>query len=232
MKILLSPSKTQHISHTGDGILAKPLFLAKSLYLVEQLNQMTDSDLCQKLHIPQTQYEQVIAMYRQFGAVSGSAIESYTGEAFKYLKLGLSQLELKKLQDRLYIFSALYGLLRPFDEIHPYRLDMTMRVLSDQTLVQFWKEDINTQLRQEKEILSLASKEFEKLVEVPYYRVEFFKHDGNRVHTVLAKQMRGMLAQHIIMNECDSIEAIKNIELNGFCCHAEESKTLLFYSTQ
>lgn len=229
MRILLSPSKTQNMKHEFEIPLTTPYFLSKSLELVERINQLNEHELTKVLHAPKTQQKEVLEMYRTFGTRCGSAIESYTGEAFKYLRRGIEHEDLLSLQNHMYIFSALYGLVRPLDKIHPYRLDMTMSLFDNQSLVQFWKEDINQQLSKDDEILSLASKEFEKVITVPYYRVEFLKVDGKRVHTVLAKQMRGMLAQYIVKNKCFSLEEVKAIKLNGFYCKVFNNRTFEFY---
>lgn len=229
MKILLSPSKTQKMTNNIGEPLQAPLFLSESQELVEIVNSLNDEELMQRLHIPKTQAAKVIEMYRHFGYESGNAIESYTGEAFKALRQGWTKESLLKAQNKLYIFSALYGILRPLDEIHPYRLDMTMSILENQSLIAFWKEKINAVLHQEKEIVSLASQEFEKLLEIPYTRVMFCYTDGKRVHTVLAKQMRGMMAQYIIDRDIQSITDLKKVELNGFYFKEHIDNVLYFY---
>lgn len=228
MKILLSPSKTQKMTNKiGEPLLA-PLFLKESKKLVEILNSLNDEELVKRLHIPKTQSEKVIAMYRHFGKESGSAIESYTGEAFKSLRGSWSTKHFIQAQSRLYIFSALYGLLRPLDNIHPYRLDMTMSILEKQSLTSFWKEHIHSVLIQEPLILSLASKEFEKIIDVPYMRVEFQNKQGKVVHTVLAKQMRGMMARYLIEHEINDYESMKTIEINQFTFLKQQDNILIF----
>lgn len=229
MKLLLSPSKTQNISHQFATKLDQPVLLKKSNVLIQQIQSLSDEVLIQTLHIPKTQQTKVIDMYRNFGTISGSAIESYTGEAFKFLKADLTLQTLEKLQNRLYIFSGLYGILRPFDAISPYRLDLTMSLLENQSLTQFWKSDVNQLLRNTgEEILSLASAEFEKILEIPYTNVQFCKSDGTRVHTVLAKQMRGMMTKYIIEQDIVSIADVKKVELNGFTFKTQKGKTLIF----
>lgn len=229
MKILLSPSKTQNIKNDTPVTLEQPIFLNESQKLVEQIQSLSDQALIQTLHIPKTQQEKVIELYRNFGQLSGSAIESYTGEAFKYLKANVDVKEMEMFRDRLYIFSALYGLLRPFDKISPYRLDMTMSIFDKQSLMNFWKVPINQLLEKETEILSLASQEFEKIIEVPYTKVAFLKSDGTRVHTVLAKQMRGMMAQYVVKHNLLSIAEVKDIQLNGFVYKEQINQTLCFH---
>lgn len=229
MKILLSPSKTQKIAHRFDVPLHAPLFTKQTSVLLDTIQSLNDEAVVQKLHIPKTHVQDVLKYYRFFGQEEGSAFESYTGEAFKYLKDQLRQEDLENAQQRLYIFSALYGLLRPFDRIHPYRLDMTMSLLENQSLTLFWKAEINALLKQEKEILSLASQEFEKVLTVPYKKVAFCNSDGKRVHTVLAKQMRGMMAGHIIQKNYLKIEDVKTIQLNGFYFQEEKNDTLFFH---
>ena len=62
------------------------------------------------------------------------------------------------LRDHLRILSGFYGLLRPFDGVVSYRLEMQAK-LPQGDLYGFWKDKIAEELcRGETEILNLASK--------------------------------------------------------------------------
>ena len=66
------------------------------------------------------------------------------------------------------ILSGFYGLLRPFDGVTPYRLEMQARLPVDgcRDLYQFWGDRMARQLASETDlVLNLASKEYSKAVE-------------------------------------------------------------------
>ena len=73
------------------------------------------------------------------------AVFAYQGTSFKYLnpqKWKLSDAEYA--QNHLLILSGLYGVLRPFDLINKYRLEMGLKfeIESSKSLIQFWKDKI------------------------------------------------------------------------------------------
>lgn len=207
---------------------SNPLFSKQTAFLVQQIQAFSDAEMACKLHLPPTQTDKIMAAYRTFGCESNHALFAYTGEAFKYLKQDMTFEIMNKLNERLYIFSGLYGVLRPLDQIHPYRLDLTMSILEGQSLTNYWKEPVNGLLKDEGVILSLASKEFEKILEIPYYRIEFIKADGKKVHTVLAKQMRGSFARYFIEYNIYTIEDVLNAKIKGFEYVETKGNTLYF----
>ena len=76
--------------------------------------------------------------------------------------------QLEYLQEHLRILSGFYGLLRPFDGVTPYRLEMQAKLSVDgcRDLYQFWGDCLARQLASETNfVLNLASKEYSKAVE-------------------------------------------------------------------
>ncbi len=68
--------------------------------------------------------------------------------------------------------SGFYGILRPFDGISPYRLELQAKVRTDfcGNLYQFWGDSLaNWLLREDPVIVNLASEEYAKAVR-PYVR--------------------------------------------------------------
>ena len=74
------------------------------------------------------------------------------------------------IQELLRILSGFYGLLRLFDGVTPYRLEMQawLSVNSHKGLYGFWGTELTGKLAAETDlVLNLASKEYSKAVE-PY----------------------------------------------------------------
>ena len=99
------------------------------------------------------------------------AILSYEGIQYRYMAPGVMETShLDYLREHLRILSGFYGLLRPFDGVTPYRLEMQARLETDgcRDLYQFWGDRLARQLASETDlVLNLASKEYSRAVE-PY----------------------------------------------------------------
>ena len=70
------------------------------------------------------------------------AILAYNGQAYKYLKASEFNTEdFTFAQQHLLILSFLYGMLKPLDLIHPYRIEERSQLLSanGKSLADFWK---------------------------------------------------------------------------------------------
>ena len=84
-------------------------------------------------------YEQLRTADLRRGTVP--ALLSYDGIAFTYMVPGvLEESALAYLQNHLLILSALYGVLRPFDGVVPYRLEMQEKaqVAGTRNLYEYW----------------------------------------------------------------------------------------------
>ena len=133
-------------------------------------------------------------------------MDVYQGVAFDALDLNsLSDEELDFAQKHLRVLSAYWGMLRPLDKIHNYRLDFTMHH-KDIHLLKLWKDKIVKELEREDWILDLSSKEFSQLVKAlqdKLHRVEFYEEvDGElKIISSFAKQARGSLARWVIQNQ-------------------------------
>ena len=71
--------------------------------------------------------------------------------------------ELEYINDHLRIISGLYGVLRPFDGVVPYRLEMQakLRTSDKKDLYAYWGSSIADEIcRDEDVVLDLASKEY------------------------------------------------------------------------
>lgn len=102
------------------------------------------------------------------------AVLSYEGIQYQYMSPGIfGNRELNYIQEHLYILSGLYGALKPFDGIIPYRLEMQAKIRMEQSgqwvdsLYEFWGDKIYREVTKDsKVILNLASKEYSKAVEM------------------------------------------------------------------
>ena len=213
--LLLSPAKTLNF----DSALSVPLRTAS---VTQPRFAVQSSEICSelaKLSCPQIKSlmglsDSLAALnhgrFANFDQQAGRlALGAFEGAAYKGLDAHtLNKDELAYLQDSLRILCGLYGVLAPFDEIRPYRLEMSTRLKVGQhaNLYRFWAtegSDITKSLRDElasrpdgasKFVLNVASQEYAKAVDlaalgVPVITAVF---PGPAVH---AKQARGAMVR-------------------------------------
>lgn len=246
MIVLLSPAKIQHFKPEPflmEG--TQPHFLNEAGELVAQMRRMSPSRLAEMLKInpdlAQLNAERYSTWQLPFTPSNAKpAIQVYNGEVYHGLDVrSLPTGTLTYLQSHLRIFSGLYGLLRPFDLIQPYRLDVGDPFIteSNQNLYQFWKSKITENLNKAVEasgepalILNLASGEYIKCIDrkklnAKIVDVEFLQQQPNGYKTVVVytKKARGMMARFVMEHQIQDIELLKAFDSEGYLWHAGKS---------
>nr|CCA20393.1 conserved hypothetical protein [Albugo laibachii Nc14] len=162
------------------------------------------------------------------------AVYAFDGPAFRGLAAEtLDDSEMEYCQTHLRILSGLYGLLRPFDKIQAYRLEMGQKLAIPSTgtkdLYSLWgsllAKSINLlyagEASETKILLNLASKEYFRAVDTDALDESIcvvecvFKDDG-RVKTVYAKRARGLMALYLIKKRIETIEDVQGFNLEGY----------------
>ena len=169
MRIIISPAKKMRIDPDSFPVWAMPQFLAQAEQLQARLQQMPYPQLralwCCSDRIAAPCYEQLFLPLRE---ASTPAIMAYEGIQYQYMAPGVfSDRELHYIQEHLRILSGFYGLLRPFDAVMPYRLEMQARLSVDgsRDLYAFWGARLAQLLAEETTLLvNLASREYSKSV--------------------------------------------------------------------
>lgn len=98
------------------------------------------------------------------------AIDSFVGDIYSGLRASmLSKADRDYAQQTLRILSGLYGVLRPYDGVRPYRLEMGYRLLDEpfRNLYSYWSTDIAETLPKDGLIVNLSAAEYTKTV-LPY----------------------------------------------------------------
>ena len=170
MRILISPAKKMKVDNDFLQHTALPQFLPEAETIQHVLQGMTDAQL-QKLwkcndSIARLNIERLRAM--NLNRNLSPAIFAYEGIQYQHIAPGiLTAPQFVFIQEHLRILSGFYGLLRPFDGIIPYRLEMQakLQVAGKRDLYDFWQGKLAKQLSSETGfILNLASKEYSKAV--------------------------------------------------------------------
>lgn len=218
MQILLASAKIMNeTSDVQAPLTSRPRYEQQATELALELCQWPVEELARRLQCSTAIAAENHLRYQQFADESQQlpAILAYYGQAYKYLKAQeLTPDDLRYAQHHLLITSFLYGLLRPLDLIHPYRIEGKVRLghTADQTLFDWWKPRITDMLIEAVKaddgvLLHLATEEMEHLFD--WRRVErevrvvqplFYADKGDllKVVTVWAKSCRGAMARYAL----------------------------------
>ena len=108
-----------------------------------------------------------------------AAINLFNGIVFKHLDLkNYQKEEWDYLDKHLLINSPLYGILRYNDAVNYHRLEMKHK-LNEINLYQYWYKELNDYLKNEDVILSLSTKEYEKMFDLPIIQLDFVIRNGH-----------------------------------------------------
>ena len=161
------------------------------------------------------------------------AILAYHGQAYKHLRAEtLNVDDLNYAQEKLWITSFLYGLLRPLDAILPYRMEGNVELPSGdgQNLYCFWKSRltdilIDTVKSDDGILVHLATEEYQHLFDWQRVRKEvhiiqplfYVRKGGNmKMQAVWAKTCRGAMTRFIIENRIDKPDDLNAFSYEGF----------------
>lgn len=223
MKIIISPTKQMTPEEDFFFPESKPILLEKSTLILSALKRLTydEAKTLWKCNdkLAQENFERI--QTGDLNKTTSPAIMSYKGLQYQYMAPDvLTESALNYLQEHVRILSGLYGVLRPFDGIIPYRLEMQapLAVDSAKNLYTFWDKDIYEALDFKNNlVLNLASKEYSKAIE-PYLKsndqlieVRFAQLiDGKlKVKATLAKMARGEMIRFLAENNINTTDGVK-----------------------
>ena len=166
MRIIIAPAKKMNADTDSLNWVDLPAFLPRTQRLLDKLRGM-DYDGLKKLwkcneQIALLNAQRLEDMDLRRGLTP--AILAYEGIAFQYMAPGVfTESEFVYVQEHLRILSGFYGMLKPFDGVVPYRLEMQAKLSVDgsRDLYAFWGDGIARRLFEETDcIVNLASKEY------------------------------------------------------------------------
>ncbi len=252
MLILLSPAKK--LTVTGEKLknYTLPTQLNKSEQLINELRKYSPKKLQKLMGVSTAIAELNVERFYSWKAEhiinnSKQAILTFTGEVYNGLNASsFSEKEMNYAQDHLRILSGLYGVLKPLDLMHEYRLEMGTKLKFKKytNLYSFWGDVITNELNdvlakhKNKTVVNLASTEYFKSVNTKKLTANvvtpIFKDGKNgdyKVVMVYAKKARGMMANYIIKNKIENTEELISFNSEGYYFNPKLSTEteLVFY---
>jgi cytoplasmic iron level regulating protein YaaA (DUF328/UPF0246 family) len=236
MKIVISPAKSLDLESTiPTQKFSQPIFLDESEKLTGILKQKSPKELGALMSISDKLSELNWQRNQDWNLPftienSRQAVYVFKGDVYIGLDAySITENKLDTLNDTLRILSGLYGILKPFDFIQPYRLEMgtKLKVHDTDNLYQFWGTKITNSLMAEMEegeiLVNLASNEYYKALQFkniknPIITPQFkdFKNGKLKIISFFAKKARGMMVRYIIDNEINDIESLKGFDYEGY----------------
>ncbi|KUF43235.1 peroxide stress protein YaaA [Myroides marinus] len=247
MKILISPAKSlDYTTAVPVDKTTKPSFVKESKVVNEVLQSKTPMDLEDLMKISNNLAElnwkrnQERSYVKKAGKEKDfrQAVFAFNGDVYTGLDAySLTPEKIEVLQDKLRILSGLYGLLKPLDEIEPYRLEMgtKMRVGENANLYEFWKpiiaDALNKEMKQDELLINLASNEYfsaidKKVIKGILVTPDFKELRDGKLKTIsfYAKKARGLMVRYIIDNNVTDIDGLKKFNVDGYAWSEADSK--------
>lgn len=237
MQIILASAKTMYdsVKSVPDISLSTPLFQKEAEGFARDMAQYSTETIADMLECSQQIAAQNKLRYLRFFDDSPKlpAILAYHGQAYKHLKAEtLTANDLRYAQEKLWITSFLYGLLRPLDAILPYRLEGHVELQNGEgkNMFGFWKNRLTDILidavkADDGILVHLATEEFQHLFDWQRIRKEvriiqplFYVRKGSdlKIQAVWAKTCRGAMTRFIIENRISNPHQLCAFHYEGF----------------
>ncbi len=243
MLIVLSPAKSLDLETPPTTQLhSTPDFLDHSALLIERMRQFSPDEVGSLMDISDTLSALNVARYASWTPEldhARQAIMAFNGDVYAgFDARSLQPKQLDYAQSHVRILSGLYGLLRPFDLIHPHRLEMGTRLSTarGKDLYTFWGDIITNGLNRTaqeqgaKVLVNLASEEYFKSVKprqlsVPVITPVFedWKNGKYKIISFYAKRARGMLARYAALNQISDPQQLKGFDVDGYSFIPQDS---------
>lgn len=246
MRIIISPAKKMNIDTDSLAWRNLPGFLSQTEEILEKLRGM-DYDALKKLwkcndKIAAQNVERLERM--DLRKQLTPAVLAYEGIQYQYMAPTVfSDREYDYIQEHLRILSGFYGVLRPFDGVVPYRLEMQAKLQIDDAkdLYSFWGSALADQLAVETGcIINLASKEYSSIIakhlpaDVRMITCIFGEEVNGKIveKGTLCKMARGEMVRRMAENNVTNPEELKRLQLSNYAYNDTLSNENIYVYTR
>ena len=242
MRIIISPAKKMRVDPDSLPCQALPAFLPRTEQLCEILQCMSDTELkklwkCNdQIAALNIQRLQNMDLYNRLTP----AVLAYEGIQYQYMAPSVfTEQAFHYVQEHLRILSGFYGILKPFDGVTPYRLEMQAKLRAGECkdLYDYWSDSLAKTLFAETDcIINLASKEYSICVSkylpdnVRFITCVFGEEKDGKVieKGTMCKMARGEMVRFLAENQIEDPEQIKSFDRLGYRFDPARSKGNLF----
>ncbi|MGC0372213.1 MAG: hypothetical protein DGJ47_000921 [Rickettsiaceae bacterium] len=220
--------------------------LQKTALLLNELQNMSFDELRNIIETSDKLTQINYSRYQSFEDLPEKpAIYAYDGDVYRNIGRGtIDNQQMNFAQNHVGIISGFYGLLRPLDQIKPYRLEMKAKtpINAPKGLNIFWRDavtkDLNDRLSSQKGkcVVNLASEEYSKAIDRPKLNAQiidiYFLENRSGVLkniAINAKRARGMMLGYIIQHGINDPLLLRKFDLNGYSFNEKKSTDISYY---
>lgn len=237
MRIIISPAKKMNVDTDSLPVRDLPAFLEQTEELCRELQSKSPEEL-QKLwkcndQIAALNVERLLQMDLRRNLTP--AVLAYEGIQYQYMAPNVfTNREYDYIQEHLRILSGFYGVLRPFDGVTPYRLEMQskLKICEAKDLYSYWGKTLAERIFSETDcIINLASKEYSICVS-KYLRpgIRFItcvfgeEKDGKIIEKgTMCKMARGEMVRYMAEQQITNPEYIQAFDRLDYAFDLERS---------
>lgn len=243
MRILISPAKKMRTDTDTLAPKGLPVFLKEAEQLLEWMRRLSPEEAKLLWKCSDRIAEENYRRFREMDLTRNltPAVIAYEGIQYQYMAPSVfGGAEADYIQRHLRILSGFYGVLRPFDGVVPYRLEMQTKASDAGDLYRFWNSKLYREAVREDEknpeqegavILNLASREYSRCIEKylhprdTFITVIFGELDGEKVKQkgTYAKMARGEMVRYLAEHQAENPEEARGFNRLGYCFSEELS---------
>ena len=242
MLVVVSPAKKLDMHPVDNVVPTRPLFEQDADELAGVMQRFNLDEIKSIMGLSINLAQLNADRFAQFGLQDKKpAALAFAGDTYQGLEAATFEPEeMAWAQNHLRILSGLYGLLRPLDEIEPYRLEMGTRLETarGKSLYQYWGSKLSEALNDQAEatkskvLINCASKEYFGAVDlgilsVPVVTPVFMENKNGtaKIVSFYAKKARGAMARFIMQNRLLKSEDLKSFTSGGYDYEANKSSS-------
>ncbi|MCH8466177.1 MAG: peroxide stress protein YaaA [Roseinatronobacter sp.] len=246
MLVILSPAKKLDWTAKGAPLAqSTPAFQPDAIVLAAEARKIGAEGLKALMKISDKLAALNLERFESFAAdpapeATRPAIHAFAGDTYTGLDArSLDQDALDWAEGHLRILSGLYGLLRPFDGMQPYRLEMgsRLRTARGASLYDYWGNRIAEALNAAAAeagadvVVNCASQEYfgavaqsalHPRVITPVFK-EMREGEEPKIVSFYAKKARGAMARFILEHRLRDVAALQEFSTGGYCYAPELS---------
>jgi len=238
MKIIISPAKKMRVDTDSLSWQELPHFISEAEQICCRLKSLSTDELKKLWKCNDSIVRLNVDRLRTMDLHSNltPAILAYEGIQYQHIAPGVfTQSELDYIQHHLRILSGFYGILKPFDGIAPYRLEMQAKLSMGESkdLYSFWGDKPASILCENAgTIINLASKEYSSCVaryipaSIAFITCTFAEEVGGKLleKGTMCKIARGEMVRFMAENQLAEPADLKGFDRMNYSYSARYSK--------